>query len=181
MQEQDRLAMGAHLGLAIAQDTGAFGLKAVARRNDVVDFIADVMDATVRVATRTVASITSAMKSTTSFRRATALRPKAPVSWAMASPRWAPMASRSCSCIPRISSAPWSNSNRHEVSGALVHRPRDLLHCLVAGVLHRAAVRHPLAGGARRRGAWYRSGRPEGSRAQNQAAMDDRGVDDCVC
>ncbi len=34
MQEQDRLAMGTHLGLAIAQHTGAFGLKAVARRNE---------------------------------------------------------------------------------------------------------------------------------------------------
>jgi len=50
MQEQHRLAMGTHLGLAVAQHAGAFSLEAVARRDNVVDFVADVVDAAVRVA-----------------------------------------------------------------------------------------------------------------------------------
>ncbi len=48
---------------------------------------------------------------------------------ATASPRSAPMASRCCSCTPRISAARWWSSNRHEADQRHCH----LFHHLVGG------------------------------------------------
>ena len=50
MQEQDRLAMGPDLGLAIAQHPRPARLQPVARRQDVLDLVADMVDAAGRVA-----------------------------------------------------------------------------------------------------------------------------------
>src|SRR5262245_42288080 len=49
MQEQDRLAMGPDLGLAVSQDASASRLQPVTRDNDVVDLVADMMDTARRI------------------------------------------------------------------------------------------------------------------------------------
>src|SRR5437763_1631858 len=50
VQEQDRLAVGADLRFAVAEDARALVLEPVAGGADVVDLVADVMDAAVRIA-----------------------------------------------------------------------------------------------------------------------------------
>src|SRR5580704_5526265 len=50
VQEQHRLAMGSDFGLAVAEDARALPFQAVARRDDVVDLIADMVDAAVGIA-----------------------------------------------------------------------------------------------------------------------------------
>src|SRR5713101_6234481 len=50
MQEQNRLAVRAHLGLAVAQHARALRLERIARGDDVVDLVAQMMDAAVRIA-----------------------------------------------------------------------------------------------------------------------------------
>ena len=65
-------------------------------------------------AIRTAAFTTSATRSTTSAPRATSSRRRARACSATASRRSAPMASRCCSCTPRISAARWSRSSRRD-------------------------------------------------------------------
>ena len=50
VQEQHRLAVGADLRLAVAEHARALGLEPVARRDDVVDLVADVVNAAVGIA-----------------------------------------------------------------------------------------------------------------------------------
>src|ERR1700730_14352998 len=50
MEEQHRLAVGAGLGLAVAEHAGAALFKGITRDADVVDLVAQVMDAAVRIA-----------------------------------------------------------------------------------------------------------------------------------
>ena len=50
MKEQHGLAVGADLGLAVAEHPRALRLEPVARRDDVVDLVADMVDAAVGVA-----------------------------------------------------------------------------------------------------------------------------------
>jgi hypothetical protein len=50
VQEQHRLAVGAHLRLPVAEDACTFLFELVARGADVINLIADVVNSTVRVA-----------------------------------------------------------------------------------------------------------------------------------
>ena len=45
MQKENRFAMGANLGFAIAQNPQAAGLEVIARGNDIINLVADVMNA----------------------------------------------------------------------------------------------------------------------------------------
>jgi hypothetical protein len=50
VEKQHALAVGADLGLAVAEHARAVGLEPVAHRDDVVDLVADVVDAAVGIA-----------------------------------------------------------------------------------------------------------------------------------